>query len=153
MQATVAPPTGCRASFTVKVTFWACLWLKVVGLAVRDSPGRIWVWKRPIGKPAVESPSLTTMSRRPESPAPWIEKKLEVWAGGLMVPTAPNAVADVFVRSAWMTFLASLYQASDSRPWIVRASATRAPVVFLEPGTILGVEEPTFHRSMWAHGR
>src|SRR5436305_2746066 len=148
---TLAAATGCPASVTVNVTFFAFLWLKLAGFALSDSPGRIWVWNRSFGNPVVESWSLRIRSALPELAWAWRAKTPDVCAGGLMLRTGPNDVPVVFVRTAWIAFFASLYQDTHSRPWGAAASATRAPVVLREPGTTLAVEEPTFQRSMWAH--
>ena len=40
----------------------------------------------------------------------------EVFAGGLMVRTTPNAVAVVLVRTAWITFLAPSNHTTESLP-------------------------------------
>lgn len=68
-----------------------------------------------------------------------------------MVRTTPKEVAAVFVRTAWMRFFPLSYQMTESRPWSPAGSATRVPRLSREPGTTLALDEPTFHRSMWAH--
>src|SRR5438552_16144590 len=74
----------------------------------------------------------------------------EVCAGGLRERMTPKLVAVVFVRTAWMTFLAPSYQTTESLPCLPAARATLGGAgALVEPGTIFAVNDPTFHRSRW----
>ena len=63
----------------------------------------------------------------------------------------------MFVRTEWITPLRSLAwgalnHVTAKRPPGAAVSARRALEVLVEPGTVIALEEPTFHRSMWTQG-